>query len=382
MRATVVQTAQPVLTIPAPAPAQTVAVGEAAVAPITAEPAAAPVESLSKTELMRRERVREEIRNEDAIQERLEELRLRDEKRRSGQILKGDAMLPGDQVAGPAAPQAPGLAPQDEVVVSPVTNHPGEVAPAPAPLNPGLQQTQAPQSVASAEPGPSDDEDKTKLYVRPLAGMSTMKTDASFNVKPHYTAGAALGIESSENLSFEVSYMYSDYGIEMGTSNPYVAQFQMYNAYNGANNLETLGLHQNVIEGGLKLALLNSQSKIRPFLGGGGGYKKEYANYAGGYIQQLDQVGLSSMTRDYESSGFVGYLATGVDVKVTKSLTLGGEFRYNGVLSSNENQQLPYNGFYTNPYWFGGLDADKRAVGASLAESAFYSITGTATFTF
>src|SRR4051812_40446870 len=59
---------------------------------LVSEPQAAvqpEVQSQSRTELMRRERTRTELKNEDILQERLEELRLRDEKRR-GQQLLGD----------------------------------------------------------------------------------------------------------------------------------------------------------------------------------------------------------------------------------------------------------------------------------------------------
>ena len=76
-------------------------------APQMAQESQPEVQSLSKTELMRRERTREELKNEDILQERLEELRLRDEKRRTDQLL-------GTTSQDPNAPVAPiaGLANQ------------------------------------------------------------------------------------------------------------------------------------------------------------------------------------------------------------------------------------------------------------------------------
>ena len=48
---------------------------------------------------MRRERTREELKNEDILQERLEELRLRDEKRRTDQLLGTTSQDPNAPVA-------------------------------------------------------------------------------------------------------------------------------------------------------------------------------------------------------------------------------------------------------------------------------------------
>lgn len=387
-----------------PAPQTQVAVGDAALAaPLAApaaDPQAAPVENLSKTELMRRERVREEIKNEDAIQERLEELRLRDEKRRSDQIVKGDSFLPGPQVSGaaPANGQAPGLAPiQDEVVVAPVTEHPGQPAvvpavpagaaptQAPAPLNPALQTTGAAapaQSTAEVKGDVDSNDEKSQVYVRAGAGLSNMNVNDAFDLKPHYALGGALGVQSSENVSFELGYTYATYGIAVASSNPVIQQLQWAQQAQGLGNPETLGLNKNVFDAGIRLSLLGAQSKIRPFIGGGGAYSKQYLNYASGYTAFLNQYGLSSMAQDYESSAFLGFVSTGVDVKISKQLSLGAQFKYYGVISSNENQQLNYVGFYGNPYAFGGATADKQSVGASLSDSSYYTIEATTSFTF
>ena len=85
----------PVYAAPAPVAAAP-AVQAQASAPqgVSADSApATEVQSLSKTELMRRERTRTELKNEDLLQERLEELRLRDEKKRTDQLLGQDASL-------------------------------------------------------------------------------------------------------------------------------------------------------------------------------------------------------------------------------------------------------------------------------------------------
>ncbi|HUP56665.1 MAG TPA: hypothetical protein VM598_04375, partial [Bdellovibrionota bacterium] len=130
-----------------------------------------------------------------------------------------------------------------------------------------------------------------------------------------------------------------------------------------------------------KLALLGQGAKIRPFLGGGGAYSKSFVNYTDGYLNMLTQYGQQNSAQDYESTSFLGYVSTGFDVRISKSVSLGGQFKYYGVLSSRENSQLNANGFYQNPMWY-AVDGDKRAVGASLSESSFYSILGTASFVF
>ena len=78
-----------------------------------------------------------------------------------------------------------------------------------------------------------------------------MKTDSAFNVKPHYSVGAGIGVVSSENVTFELGYTYSDFGIALASSNPYVAQIQVYQAYSGYSSPESIGLKQNVFDAGV-----------------------------------------------------------------------------------------------------------------------------------
>jgi hypothetical protein len=209
-----------------------------------------------------------------------------------------------------------------------------------------------------------------------------MSANSAWDVKPHYALGGALGVQSSENVSFELGYTYASYGIAVASSNPIIQQLQWTQQMQGVASPETLGLNQNVFDAGVKLSLLGSQSRIRPFLGGGGAYSKSYLNYASGYTAFLNQAGLSSMAQDYESSAFMGFVSAGVDVKISKQLSIGAQFKYYDVISSNENQQLNYYGFYGNPYGLAGATQDKQVVGASLADSSFYTIEATTSFTF
>ena len=110
--------AQPVVVAPAPAPAVVTAQTAVATAGAETAPAASTpeVQNLSKTELMRRERVRVELRNEDVLQERLEQLRLRDEKHRTDELIAGK---PLDETAVTTTAAAPAATPalQNQLVV-------------------------------------------------------------------------------------------------------------------------------------------------------------------------------------------------------------------------------------------------------------------------
>ena len=99
---------------PAQAPAPSAAAGDSA----------DDMKNMNRSELLRRQRVREELRNEDALQERLEELRLRDEKRRTDQIL-GNGANPADGSMAAPKPLYGAASAQDEVVAAPVLDRPG-----------------------------------------------------------------------------------------------------------------------------------------------------------------------------------------------------------------------------------------------------------------
>jgi outer membrane protein W len=362
----------------------------------TSEAPQTEVQSLSKTELMRRERTRTELKNEDLLQERLEELRLRDEKRRTDQLLGAE----NNQLGGTAAPVMAPVAETTQGVVSPVTDHPGEVlnapvptaaqaqaqAPAPAqgqavaayvasPYTPAAQaQMAGNQSVTSAQAVPGSSDDHTKLYITPRFGVSVMNVDNAFNVSGKYSAGVGLGMGITDNLSFEVGYTYSSYGIGLGGANSVYAS-----AFTGSS--DTYVLNQNVFDAGLKLALLGPDSRFRPFVGVGAAYAKGYLNYPQASAQQYQLLN-PNFSPDFESSDFLGYLSVGFDAQVSKTVSVGMNARYYKVLSDSENESLYAGSFYGGGYGGGAIDPAKLQEGTALAESSFYSLLGTVTFQF
>ena len=141
-------------------------------------------------------------------------------------------------------------------------------------------------------------------------------------------------------------------------------------------------MNQNVFDAGVKLYLLDRDSAVRPFIGGGGGYAKSYINYNSQIINNLNAMGLgnSNLASDYDVSQFLGYAEAGANVQMNKSISIGLMFRYYEVLSSSENGGINNYAFY-NP---GNLGASpsKQYVGGSVAGSGFYNILAGATFSF
>ena len=341
-------------------PIQVMQVPAVSTPPVTAE-----VQNLSKSELMRRERMREEMKNEDVLQERLEALRLKDEQKRSDQILA----LPVSNAVAPVTASVP----MKEEIVSP-----------------GLAPT--PMVVASATPGKSDQistvqaasvtsadatstapaEQKTSVIIAPRGGLTEINASSQFNVQPRFTAGLGLGVAASDHLVMEVGYTYS----EFGASNNSVSAANYYQPGLPNNAFQSLVVKQNVFDLGMKVYILGSDSKIRPFIGGGGSYSKTFVNYDPTIVNFYNSAGNTLMTQDVQLSSYLGYLSTGIDVQITKSISIGAMFKYYQVLSSTYQSQSPtsmYGSAYTP-------DIDKQMLGNSLQNSSFHSITAGASF--
>jgi outer membrane protein W len=291
--------------------------------------------------------------------------------------------------ANPA--MAPAVEAPTQGVVSPVTDHPGEVLNAPVPT---AAQAQAPgpnvasytvspytpaaqaqivgaQSVTSAQALPASNDDRVRLSITPHAGVSIMNADSAFTVSGKGAAGIGLGMGVTDNLSVEIGYTYAEYGIGLGGLNA-----SYYNPYFNGNS-DTYTLKQNVFDAWLKLSLLGADSKFRPYIGGGAAYSKGYLNYPTA-VAQLYQ-GINNFSPDFESSDFLGYLSVGFDAQVSKTVSIGMNARYYKVMSDSENENLYYGSFYG-----GGFNSDptKLQAGTQLAQSSFYSLLGTVTFAF
>jgi hypothetical protein len=360
-------------------------------APVATQPSAsatADAATMPKTELLRRERMREELKNEDALQERLESLRLRDEKDRADKILGAD----GNAAANaPAAPPAPVV---NQMVTAPITENPGNAGKV------GEEDTLAASQASATSVADAEAEEHTQITIMPRAGLSTMNADGMmFKVQGRYSAGVGLNVQASSNITFELGYTFNEYGVSAGSSNPYINNLRasMYAAGYGADQSfnETLAMKQNVVDAGMRLYLLNPGAKVRPYVAGGGAYTKSFINYDSQYLSALASTN-PEQTRDYESNGFLGYLGAGIDLQVSKAISVGIVGKWYQVLTAKQERDfnnaafMSYNPYY-NPYYNGGYygaslatadQQDKQGVGGSLARSSFYTVNAGVTFSF
>ncbi len=335
--------------------------------------AAAPeVQSLSKSEMLRRERVREELRNEDAIQERLEELRLRDEQRRTSQLFTASEnaapvetfVQPAPMAATPVYSGQPTIPRQDVVGMS-------QAAP---------MQTQQVQQVAPAQSSTnaSDlgaiDEERTIVKLSPRIGVPNMSSSNQVTVGGRYSLGVGLSLGASDSTSFEIGYLFSEYGLTLPSNG---VGFSAFPTNTGIK--ENRVFKQNVVDAGLKIALMGKEAKLRPFIAGGGAWSKGYVNFADDYKTWLSQLGYNtSNVLDFETTSYLGYLGAGIDFRVTRTVNIGAGFRYYTVLSSTTNNSTATNGF--NGGQVAGVDYGNAIAGAAVNKSNFYTILGTVSF--
>ncbi|MBI4924916.1 MAG: hypothetical protein HY843_03245 [Bdellovibrio sp.] len=354
--------------------------------------------NISKTELLRRERMREEVKNEDVLQERLETLRLKDEQKRTDQILSNNLINQnsGLQNMQNASQQNSGnmnlnqsgtgnLQIQTESLITPTTAE-------------NTNGTQTNVAIASATNSAATLQESglhkegsshgAGVSLAPRIGMANMSDSQTFKIDSRYSAGIGLGVDVSSHAVIELGYAFNEYGVSYTSGDFFVANSIAYASGGGyQKNFDPVAMKQNVFEGGVKLNMLGNDSKIKPFIGGGGAYSKSYINYDQKVIQIMRQsYGLNHLTDDYEVSSFLGYMSTGLDIKLGDSIALGAAFKYYKVLSAKENGVINVNGMYGNAYYPYGYystgEYEKSMVGGSLARSSFYTITAGVSFNF
>lgn len=326
-------------------------------APVVVEASQEAAPIASKSDLLRRARMREEMKNEDLLQQRLEELRFRDEQKRSAKLLKQSGLDEDDSAAaknvGTAAPV------MQEQVVAPVAAPAASYQMAPAPQ---YQQTQlqpisndavkSSQSSAasvstSMSEAPSEgkfvEEKRSGIAIIPHVGFPFLK-NSSYDFESRYAAGLSLGFDVSDYVAVEVGYTYSDMGVRLGDS---VANYWAQYYGGSAQAFRTLDYRQNVIDMTAKLYFVNNEARIRPFVGGGAGYSLGYVNYDQNTINFAKARGLN-LSDAYELKSFLGVLEAGIDFKISKNLSMGAVYKYYNTLSSSENDSLYYGGFVNN----------------------------------
>jgi len=255
----------------------------------------------------------------------------------------------------------------------------------------GAQQTETYLSIdnapAVAEQGGSDgasiaeagEEDDGKLEgrvrVAPLAGFSSLGSD-TYNIDSRHTVGVGVEVDIDSNLTAAVSYSYSQYDVSLGIANPY---YNYFGPNFFAGNQRTLEYNQNVFDATLRYYLMSKKSRFRAFIGGGAGYNKGYLNYDQQSLNTFaadPNLVLSGELNDYEVTSFLGIIETGAEIQLSKSIAVGGSFKYANILSSRENRPINNNGFVMNAYG-NAYQTEKQRAGGSIAKDNFYSILGT-----
>ncbi|MBI3556357.1 MAG: hypothetical protein HY074_08860 [Deltaproteobacteria bacterium] len=326
----------------------------------------------SKAEVMRRSRLREELKNEDLLTQKLEELRLKDELKRTDDLL-GSGVSKGasapeapmqEQRVGTAAAPAPATAPANAQLNAPVT-----ITGAPIDAS-----TSSGKSVANADATEEKAEKPNRITVTPRFGTGSI-TNSIYNVSAKFAAGLAVGMELSDNFSITGGYTYASYALGAGTSlySPY--------GYNQSSYQQTINLNDNVIDLGAKASLFGRQSRIRPFLGGGAAYRMGYVNYDSTTQAALARLNTYS-AQDVSITGFAAYIEAGLDVKITDLIAITGNLRYFNMLSSKQSNPVDPNAFvnsgYYNNYGYGMAsnlgynNSATSAAGSALASQNFY----------
>lgn len=281
---------------------------------------------ITKSEMMRRQRLREELRNEDILTQKLEELRLKDENRRTADILgQHPATLEPtpalqEQRVGIVAQAAPAAAP---VVVSAVSK---------------TEET-APVVKADAQVAKEDDEDKTRVSIIPRGGLTGIINSNSnaYDITSNYSFGVGLGVDINDYVAFMAGYSYSDYSFASANNNYYYAGYATFQRMEMTDHMFDMGIRAN---------FLPVKAKFRPFIGGGVGYRRGNVNYDAATLTAVRQYYGGTTLDPIELSSTLGYIETGVEFKMTKSISLNGMVRYYNVFNSRVNNPL-------NPYGYG-----------------------------
>lgn len=336
-------------------------------------PAVEQSKKVSKSEALRRHRVREELKNEDLLQQKLEELRLRDEMKRTQQI-----NLSGVEKETPKpAPAAQETLPEQRVG-SAATEQPVVKPSAPAVVPAAIGPTSQLDGKSSTDMSAVKEESTewvNRVTINPRGGLSNV-TNSNFDIQSRYAVGAAIGVDFTEHFSFEGSYTFSKYDLGAGSAiaNPYTY------------SLQKLQFNDNVFDIGGKAYILDTKSRVRPFVGTGVSYRRGYVNYDERTLSILRNVGAN--TSDVQISSFSGYIETGLDFQITKNIAFTAAFKYFNVFSSSQSNPIDPNAF-VNPYGatggygygygsaYGVGYADPRtSAGQSLAANNFYQILG------
>lgn len=301
------------------------------------------------SENIRRQRLRQELKNEDILTQKLEEMRLRDEMKRSEELNAAKEKA--------ETPKEPSVIPTQPVLIQ---NSNGVQTLSPQygvqPLEQRQEEIQQEDTVPKKKRG--------MISVMPKAGLSNI-VGSVYDVQSRMAVGLTVGVEIGKQYGLDLSYTYARYGLSAGSS---------LSPYSGSMILQKLQFNDNLIDLVGKYYFFDNTSAFRPSLGLGLGYRRGYLNYDADTIAFMRQFGYN--TRDIEVSGFLGVIHGSVEYFVTDHIAIHAILRYYHILSAYQSDPVsPY--AFVQPGAYSGYsmsyspDVRSRA-GNALANDGFY----------
>lgn len=347
--------------------------------------ATAKKKKLSKSETMRRHRVRTEIKNEDLLTNKLEELRLQDELKRTDAILKSENISKAVQDSNNTSVIS------GSTLVAP----PATVMAMPAAANPqgenlaDLVKAENAKLEAKIESiGEEKASKETSIHITPKGGLSNLFS-RTYDIESRYSLGVDLTFDVSRYFAMTAGYAYSTYALGAGSSLNYGSGFVM-------SSLQRLNLKDNVINVGARVYLTDKDARARPFFGLGVAYRRGYLNYDERTRDSLRQFNPNAAP-DITLSGFSGYAEGGVEINITKNIGIMAGARYFHTLSSTQSSPVEPGAFFS-PYagnmgYYGMTNMNQNInnvyasqarnnAGKALAQNHFVQIFGGVTISF
>ena len=381
--------------VPAPTASQSTAItvitpsSAVAAAPVTVAPVqtqSAPTTVIedqpvkdSREELLKKARGQMEDHTERRVEEKIEEARIRDEKKRADRL--NSAIDQSEATPPPAlAPVAPiGAAPVfapvgTEVIVAPAAPVVVPTAQAiVAPVAPVKEVKVERKEVEDVKVESADDvrpvvreevrsdmarrderkDDQAQAYVGAIGGIADYPS--ATNIKANGSAGVQLGYITKNRIVVEGSFAYSSFDIQQNSNGGYYSNQYQYLPYKDLSQYNmTVGLKYEILPG-----------TFRPYVGVLAGYTKRNYSQANAYYTYA-----TGSNQDASSDAIDYGFNVGLDFAVSSNVLIGVDFRYMTNLSNHvddgyqaaRNYSSTYGGTSTTPveeidYYSAGISA-------------------------
>lgn len=313
---------------------------------------------LSKAENLRRHRMRAELKNEDLLTQKLEELRLKEEMKRTEELLAQKTDLSAHPQAVAMTMTSPPV--QEQAVGSFQQEQSATVA------NAQIEAELKNQAVDS------EATEQTHYSFIPKVGLSGI-TSSNYDLQSQYSFGLGVQVDLIPQLVLAGSYTFSNYTLGAGKAVYFPMGFN-------ANALQRLGMDDHLVDIGLRWYAMKG-TKVKPFIGAGLAYRRGFVNYDArtqAYVRQFDPIG----AQDVQIIGMANTIELGLDVELSKRFALTGSFKYFNMLTSRQSSPLNPNAFvnpntamyYQNYGPLSDINGNKTSTSTELSGNNFYQL--------